>query len=72
MRRTNAYARGARERGLERGQTGMVTALQRKLKRGARIVSHWHHMGDGKPVARVLSISDRSLMPELSRIEARS
>jgi hypothetical protein len=53
----DVYARGARERGLERGQTGMVTALQRELKRGARIVSHWHHMGDWKPVARVLSIS---------------
>jgi SAM-dependent methyltransferase len=23
--------------------------LQRELKRGARIVSHWHHMGDWKP-----------------------
>jgi len=23
--------------------------LQRELKRGSRIVSHWHHMGDWKP-----------------------
>jgi hypothetical protein len=23
--------------------------LQRELKRGTRIVSHWHHMGDWKP-----------------------
>ena len=27
--RSDAYARGARERGIEGGQTGMVTALQR-------------------------------------------
>jgi len=23
--------------------------LQRELKRGTRVVSHWHHMGDWKP-----------------------
>jgi hypothetical protein len=37
----DVYARGAQERGIERGQTGMVTALQRAGS-GLNVNLHFH------------------------------